>query len=96
MLRYRRLQSVFYTDTMFARKYKSTRGNSCCQLFVSDKGFIAVYPMKSQDEFTTALHWFCKQVGVPVDLIVDGFSAEKKPEVRRFCEQVGTTLKVLE
>ena len=96
MLRYRRLQSVFYSDTMFALKYKSTRGNSCCQVFVSDKGFIAVYPMKSQEEFKTALHWFCKQVGVPVDLIVDGFSAQKKPEVRRFCEQVGTTLKVLE
>ena len=96
MLRYKRLQSVFYTDTMFASKHKSTRGNKCCQVFVSDKGYVATYPMKSQQEFQAALHWFCKEVGVPVDLIIDGFSAQKSPEVRKFCEQVGTTLKVLE
>ena len=48
MLRYRRLQSVFFTDTMFATpKAKSTRGYTCCQVFVSDKIFVAVYPMKS-------------------------------------------------
>ena len=72
MLRYRRIQSVFFTDTMFATpKAKSTRDYTCCQVFVSDKGFVAVYPMKSQAEFQTALHWFCKEVGVPVDLVVD-------------------------
>ena len=43
MLRYKRLESVFFTDTMFATKHKSTRGNKCCQVFVSDKGYIAVY-----------------------------------------------------
>ena len=38
MLRYRRIQSTFFTDTIFAQpKAKSTRGNSCCQVFVSDK-----------------------------------------------------------
>ena len=57
MLRYRRIQSVFFTDTMFATsKAKSTRGNTCFQVFVSDKGFVAVYPMKSQSDFETALH----------------------------------------
>ena len=96
MLRYKRLQSVFFTDTMFATKHKSTRGNKCCQVFVSDKGYIAVYPMKSQDEFETALHWFCKEIGVPVDLILDGFSAQTKTTIKRFCDQVGTTLKILE
>ena len=68
MLRYRRIQSVLFTDTMFAQpKAKSSRGYTCCQVFVSDKGFVVVYPMKSQTEFQSALHWFCKQVGVPVD-----------------------------
>ena len=96
MLRYRRIQSVFFTDTMFASKHKSTRGNKCCQVFVSDKGYVAVYPMKSQDEFETALHWFCKEIGVPVELILDGFSAQTTSTVKRFCDQVGTTLKILE
>ena len=97
MLRYRRIQCAFYTDTMHANpRAVSLRQNKCCQVFVSDKGFVAVYPMKSQSEFQTALHWFCKQVGVPVDLVVDGFSAQTSKDVKRFCDQVGTTLRVLE
>ena len=32
---------------------------------------------------------------MPVDLIVVGFSAQKKPSVKRFCYQVGTMLKIL-
>ena len=48
MLRYKRIKSTFYTDTRFATdKAKLTRGNKCCQLFVSDKGFVAVYPMET-------------------------------------------------
>ena len=78
MLRHKRLQSVFFTDTMLASKHKSAKGNKCCQVFVSDKGYIDVYPMKSQDEFETALNWFCKEVGVSVNLILDGFSAQTK------------------
>ena len=54
MLRYKRLQSVFFTDTIFASKHKSTRGNKCYQVFVSDKGYVAVYPMKSQGDSDTA------------------------------------------
>lgn len=96
MLRYKRLQSVFYSDTMFALKHKSRRQYKCCQVFVSDKGFVVVYPMKSQEEFQTALHWFCKEVGVPVSLIVDAHKSQTSPVVRRFCDQVGTTIRVLE
>ena len=97
MLRYKRIQSTFFTDTLHATpKAKSTRGNTCCQLFVSDKGFVAVYPMTSQQEFQTALHWFCKQIGVPTDLIIDGHKAQKQVSVKRFSDQVGMTLRVLE
>jgi len=60
MLRCKRLESVFFSETMFATKHKSTRGNKCCQVFISDKDCIALYPMESQDEFETTLHWFCK------------------------------------
>ena len=97
MLRYKRIQSVFYSDTMFAKpKAKSLRGNKCCQVFVSDKGFVAVYPMKTQSEFQDALHWFCKQVGVPIILVVDGHKAQTSNKTKQFCLQVGTTLRVLE
>ena len=48
-----------------------TRGNTCCQLFFSDTIFIAMYPMRSLEEFEMALHWFCKDISVPMNLIVD-------------------------
>jgi hypothetical protein len=96
MLRYKRLKSVFFTDTLVSLSTKSTRGNSYAQVFVSDKGYIAIYPMQSQSEFKNALHWFCKQVGVPTTLVMDGHKAQKNNETRRFCHQVGTIMRVLE
>ena len=52
MLRYKRIKSYFFTDTMFVTdKVKSRRGNKMLQVFVSDKGFIAIYPMKIKSHF---------------------------------------------
>ena len=76
MLRYKRVQSIFFTDTMFAQpETKSLYQNICCHVFVSDKGFVAFYLMKSQSKFQYALHWFCNQIGVHVDLLIDGHKA---------------------
>ena len=48
MLRYWRIKSQFFTDTFFVTaKARSTRGYTHMQIFVSDKGFVKVYPMKS-------------------------------------------------
>ena len=85
MLRYKRLNSVFYSDTLMVLKTKSTRQNICCQLFVSDKGYVAVYPMRAQSEFNDALHCFCKEVGVPRSLIMDGRSAQINLQTKKFC-----------
>ena len=81
---------------MLTTQHKSTRVNKCCQVFVSDKGYVAVYPMKSQAEYPTALHWFCKESGVPIKFFCDGFSAQKQSKVRKFSEQAGMTLKIQE
>ena len=42
MLRYKRIGQLFFIDTFFATKKsgRSSRGNNCCQLFVSNKGFV--------------------------------------------------------
>ena len=80
---------------MFTTKHKYVRGKKCCQVFVSDEGCVAMCPMKTQHAFSTTLHWFCKEAGVLVYLMVDGFSAQKKLSVKQFCDQVGTTLKIL-
>eukprot|EP00957_Ditylum_brightwellii_P086395 6573677-Ditylum_brightwellii.AAC.1 len=39
MLRYKRINDYFFMDMFFATKKagKSSQGNSCCQLFVTDK-----------------------------------------------------------
>ena len=52
------------------------------QLFVSDKGFVKVYGMKSEKEFINALKLFCKEVGAPKAFIVDGAQVEKSNKVR--------------
>ena len=72
MLRYKRIHSQFYTDTFFATKNaKSARGYTCAQVFISDKGFVFVYLMRSKSEFSIALKLFAKEVGVSSQLILD-------------------------
>ena len=95
MLRYRRLNSHFFTDTFFS-KSKSIRGFTCAQLFVSDKGFIAIYFMTRKGQFREALHMFCKEVGVPLDMVCDPSGEQTSNDVKTFCNQIGMTLKVLE
>ena len=66
------------------------------KLFVSDKGFIAVYAMEKKSYFQDALHCFCKEVGIPISLVVDPSGEKTSKAVKRFCNQVGTTLRILE
>lgn len=73
MLRYRRINEYFFMDTFFATKSagKSSRGHSCCQLFVTDKGFVYVVPMKSKSEVLQAVKQFAKEIGAPDAIISD-------------------------
>ena len=61
MLRYKRISSLFYTDTFFSSKVISKRGFSMMQLFVSDKVFVKVYGMKYEKEFINALKLFLQR-----------------------------------
>ena len=97
MLRYRRIKSNFFTDTMFVTKAaKSTRGYTMLQLFVLDKRYIALYPMERKNDFQDCLHLFYKEVGVPEILVVDPSGEQTSKSIRQFCIQVGTTLRLLE
>ena len=93
---YRRV-SKFSTDTLFATKWaKSLRGNTCAQIFVSDKDFCAIFLMKKESEYILALKQFVKDVGAPETLFCDLANTQKKREVKDFCTQMGTTLSILE
>ena len=99
-LRYKHLKEYFYMDTLFAtsKSGKSSRGNTCAQLFVSDKGFIYVVPLKKegQGNVLQAIKQFAKAIGAPDALIHDASKAQKSQDVRRYCNDIGTTLRVLE
>ena len=97
MLRYRRLKSTFFMDTFFVTaKAKSVRGFTMMQLFVSDKGFLKVYGMKTVKDIALAVKLFAKEVGAPDCFVCDPQANQKSKEVRDFCSQIGTTLRVLE
>jgi hypothetical protein len=97
MLRRRRIKSTFFTDTFFVtKKAKSSRGNVACQLYVSDKGYIAAYPMKSESKFLDTLKMFSKDVGAPEVLVADPAKTQKKKEVKDYCIKIGTRLRILE
>ena len=96
-IRYKHLKDTFFTDTMYAtKKAKSTRGNTCAQVFVSDKMFCKVYPMATQSDYLSALKRFAKDVGVPEALVCDSHPSQKAREVKKYLTSIGTTLKILE
>jgi hypothetical protein len=98
MLRYKRIREYFFIGTFFATKKagKLSRNNTCCQLFVTDKGFVYVVPMKSNNEVLQALKQFAKEVGAPEAIICDAARDQTSQELRRFCNDIGSTLRVLE
>lgn len=98
MLRYRRLHDHFFMDTFFAtsKAGASSRGNKCVQLFVTDKGFIYVVPMTRRSDVPKAIKAFAKEIGAPDAIICDAAREQISHEVRSFCNQIGTSLRVLE
>ena len=72
MLRYKMIDTQLFTNIFFVtKKVKATRGNTCMHIFVSDKGFVLLVPMKSKIEFSLALKLSTKEADVPDSLIVD-------------------------
>jgi hypothetical protein len=98
MLRYKRIDEYFFMDTFFATKKagKSSRGHTCCQLFVTDKGFVYVVPMKSKKEALQAVKQFAKEIGAPDALICDMSGEQTSHALKRFCQEIGTTMRFLE
>ena len=98
MLCYKRINDYFFMDTFFSTKKggKSSRGNTCCQLFVTDKGFVYVVPMRNKSEVLQAVKLFAKEVGAPDAIISDMSGEQTSKDLRKFCAEIGTTLKFFE
>ena len=85
-------------DTFFARKKggRSSCGNTCCQLFVTDKGFLYVVPMRSKSDVMNAVKQFAKEIGAPDAIICDAAKEQVSKDLRKFLTEIGTMLRVLE
>ena len=97
MLRYQRIKSYCYTDTILVTKSaKSIWGHLYLQVFVSYKDYVAIYPMKLKTNFKDYIYLLCKEVGVLIALIVYPSGEQTSKAVRKFCNQAKTTLWILE
>ena len=98
ILRYRHLDTHFFTDTMFAsrRLEPSVRGNTCMQIFVIDKVYLKVIPMKLKSQVPKAYKLFFKHVGVPEAIVCDGSKEQTSGESKKLCDSVGTTIRMFE
>ena len=98
MLRYKHLREHFFMDTFFVGKKggPSLRGNTCMQLFVTDKGYIFLVGMKSKSEVPQAMKLFFKQIGVPDAVICDRSGEQTSQAMLDLARDVGTTIRQLE
>jgi hypothetical protein len=98
MLRYKRIKEYFFMDTFYAAKHggKSSRGHTCCQLFVTDKSFVYVVPRRKKEEVLQAIKQFDKEISAPDAFIADISGEQMSREVKRFCNDIGTTLRAWE
>ena len=80
-------------DTFFVtKKARSVRGFTMMQIFVSDKGFVKVYGMKSVTEIPAAIRLFAKEVGAPNCFVCDPHANQKSKEVREYWRPISFTL----
>jgi hypothetical protein len=65
-------------------------------LFVTDKGFVYVVPMKRKGEVLLAMEQFAKEIGAPDAFVADMSGEQMSKEVKAFCNEIGSTLRALE
>ena len=66
------------------------------QLFVTDKGFLYVIPMPSKSDVPKAIKAFVKSVGAPEAIICDAAREQTSKAIKSFCNDIGTSLRILE
>ena len=98
MVRYKHLNCVMFSDTMFAsaRAGKSIRNFTCVQVFATDFGWCMTYNLDFERNIHTAFKRLFKEIGVPLKMIMDGAKAQVSGETKRICDEVGCQIVELE
>jgi hypothetical protein len=87
-LHYRGLTSSIYHDTLFSL-IKSTRGNTCTQIYASDFGWSRIFHMKKESDVHATLDEVFHRYGVPKSLISDQAKSLTQGEFKRKARQAG-------
>ena len=96
MLRYKQSRTHFFMDTLqVTAKTISQQKNRYMQLFVSDTGFIFVYPTKTKTEIVNAVKAFAKEIGAPTPLILDPEGTQTSKELNQVMKGICCPLKYL-
>ena len=98
MLRYRRLMTPMFSDTMFASKRagKSQRNFTCAQIFATDFGWIEAIPMEAERDLHLAFKYVFKEYGVPESMIVDGAKSQVQGKTKELCNMAQCEIRELE
>jgi hypothetical protein len=95
LLRYRRLSTALYTDTMFA-SVASRRGSTCAQIFVNHLEWCRAYLLKTKGNAHASLDLLFLEEGVPNTIILDNAPELHAGEFPRKCRQAGSYCKETE
>lgn len=98
MLRYDRMISDLFMDTMFAKAKggRSFRGYTCAQVFATDFGWAKPIFMRSKGDCHLAVKELFKLYGVPDKIICDAAREQNSGETLRFANSVGCHIQYLE
>ena len=61
-----------------------------------DKEFLHVVPMTSKSLMPQAMKHFVKEIGASDSFVLDSSGEQTPKEVRQFCNNIGTELRILE
>jgi hypothetical protein len=92
-LQYCRLDHTVYHDTMYSQ-VKSSRGNKCCKIYLTDFGWSRSFPMTKESEVHETLALFLGRYGIPEVLISDSAKSYTVGEFRKKAKQVGIFCKL--
>ena len=97
MLQYKQIQTHFFLDTVqVTARAVSQKKNRYMPLFISDTGYMFVYPMKLKTEIINVVKAFPKQIGVLTSLILDSKGTQISKELNKVMKDMCCPLKFLE
>ena len=90
LLRFRRLPCKMYTDTMKSKVVSWFRQSKYGQVYVTDFGWIAFYPMQKKSQAGDTLGELAHEFGVPTHFMMDNAKEQVMGEFRRKARSFGS------